>query len=287
MTAAAPMGMKQFMVLNLHGTREARRCGIDGNAARTVSSVSRGAWSGSASSQSAIRGSKSGRIVSLVMRMSPRTVSRPSLVQARSAAVGPRNEVGTARSLRESPASPRSPSADSRGGDGARRPPDAPVRAGGKPISSSSRLATERATSGLTRSVVRRRTRAVQRRSARPPRSRRGRPADGATPRSVRVAECGKVSPRAQQSPAARRPERDGGHEGCGRQGRSSGRPTRSRASWRTPRRSPRPARSDEFHPWHRWLPHPSRPVWPLHRVWSRPGSKRSVGHVKGDRPTV
>ena len=86
MTAAAPMGMKRFMVVNLHGTREARRCGIDGNAARTVSSVSRGAWSGSASSQSAIRGSKSGRIVSWLMRIAPRTVvkDRPSSSTVRS-----------------------------------------------------------------------------------------------------------------------------------------------------------------------------------------------------------
>ena len=53
--AAAPKRAKRFMVWNLHGTREARRCGIEGKAASTVSRTAAGASSGSSSSQSAIR----------------------------------------------------------------------------------------------------------------------------------------------------------------------------------------------------------------------------------------
>ena len=39
--AAAPKRAKRFMVWNLHGSREARRCGIDGKAASTVARTSR------------------------------------------------------------------------------------------------------------------------------------------------------------------------------------------------------------------------------------------------------
>ena len=40
-TAATASLANVLMVGNLHGTREARRCGIEGNAARTVASTAR------------------------------------------------------------------------------------------------------------------------------------------------------------------------------------------------------------------------------------------------------
>ncbi len=61
-TAATATLANELMGGNLHGTREARRCGIEGSAARTVPSTAAGALSGSASSQSATRGSKSGSV---------------------------------------------------------------------------------------------------------------------------------------------------------------------------------------------------------------------------------
>ena len=72
MTAAAATDQRMDggMAMSLRGTREARRRGIDGRAARTISSTWSGACTGSPSSQSAMRWSKSGS-VSRVMRVAP------------------------------------------------------------------------------------------------------------------------------------------------------------------------------------------------------------------------
>src|SRR6476646_478663 len=68
-TTAAPRASLGMVLMdgNLHGTRMARRCLIDGNAARTISSVGSGAVFGSPSSQSAMRGSKAARSWSFML----------------------------------------------------------------------------------------------------------------------------------------------------------------------------------------------------------------------------
>jgi hypothetical protein len=53
--AAARRRAERVMGRSLHGARIARRCGIEGNAARTVVRTASGALAGSSSSQSAIR----------------------------------------------------------------------------------------------------------------------------------------------------------------------------------------------------------------------------------------
>ena len=96
------------MVWNLHGTREARRCGIEGNAASTVLSTGAGATSGSASSQSAMRGSKSGssRFGSCRSLLGRRegasvTVERGPQLTDRVVEAGPRGPFGNAQGRRD------------------------------------------------------------------------------------------------------------------------------------------------------------------------------------------